>query len=366
MSFNKVIGQSRAKEIIQRALAHLRVPHAYLFNGPEGVGKEAMAVEFAKVIFCSSTSDRPCDECSSCKRVANFSHPDFIFLFPIPKSASIEEEREILAGMAKDPYARPSPWAAPSIGIDRIRELRRVSTLKPLEGYRVVVIAEAEKMTPEAGNSLLKMLEEPPPSMHLVLTTSRANALLPTIISRCQEVRFGLPTDDEIALALQERKNLTPEEAKLVASISQGNYRRALAWLDESLQDRRKLVVDFLRQCLKDEANHAEWVESVTHNYEKRELYDLLSLVLIWFRDAMFLHMQRNADALVEGNLVNVDQSDTLIKFIAAFEKIHYEEVFKQIENAIALIDGNVAINLILVVLMARLKRCLIIKGVKS
>jgi len=362
MSFYSVIGQARPKEIIGRAVANGRVAHAYLFNGPEGVGKEAMAIELAKAIFCQG-EEKPCDVCSACKRVAGFSHPDFIYIFPMPKEPPAEEESRVRASLVQDPYVRLRPWALPSIGIERIRELRRVSALKPLEGKRVVVIAEAEEMTPQAANALLKILEEPPPEMTLILTTSQPNSLLPTILSRCQEVRFSLLTDEDLAAALQQRKNLEPEQARLIASIAQGNYRRALECLDDSLQTQREAAVDFLRQCIQEQPAHVEWIDDFLVENSKAAVRDLLSLVLIWFRDALFLQ-QQEAGATVA--LVNVDKSETLARFISAFRTIRFEEAFRYLEEAIEQIDRNLQLNLILVVLMARLKQCLISKGSPS
>ncbi len=94
--FERIIGQSRPKDILQRALKNDRIPHAYLFSGPEGVGKEAMAIELAKALYCTDTENRPCNSCSNCQRIGAFEHPDIHFLFPAPKSATIDDERQIL------------------------------------------------------------------------------------------------------------------------------------------------------------------------------------------------------------------------------------------------------------------------------
>jgi DNA polymerase III subunit delta' len=364
MSFTKIIGQNRPKEILIRALQTGRIPHAYLFAGPAGVGKEALAIEIAKAVFCSSSADKPCDNCSGCHRVSRFSHPDFIFLFPMPKTAAIEEEREVLDSLIRDPYFRMKPWASPTIGIERIRELRRVSSLKPLEGSRVVIIAEADKMTPEAANALLKILEEPPAEMQMILTTARDNALLPTILSRCQRIDFSLLTNDEIAAALMERKNVPQEQAQLVARISQGNYRHAAELLEENLQERRNLVVESLRICLKDDTTRIEWAEGVLEELDKRELREFFGLMLIWFRDALVLSSSENAAG--QDQLVNVDQIEVMSKFVSAFSEIRFDAIFVDLEKSIEMLDRNVHPTLILVVLLSRLSQNLILKGNKS
>jgi DNA polymerase-3 subunit delta' len=363
MGFERIINQKRPKEILARALEHKRVPHAYLFNGPEGVGKEALAIELAKALFCKSAQTRPCGECSACRRVGAFNHPDFIYLFPMPKSAKAEEEREILESLSHDAYARKKPWANPTISIDRIRELRHISTLKPLEGLRVVVVAEADKMTQEAANSLLKILEEPPPAMHLILTTNKLNALLPTIVSRCQEIRFESLPDAEIEQSLIDKKLTSPENAAIISRISQGSFSRALEWIGEDLEERRNSVIEFMRTCLKDDLAQIEFVEEFARSFDKRAIKDILSLSLVWLRDALVLLNSTDRLAASQRLVVNIDKLDLLEKFISAFEKIDFDLAFTSVERSIELIDRNVQLNLILFVLLSRLQKAFIIKG---
>ena len=364
MAFENIISQERPKDILHKAIVRQRIPHAYLFSGPEGVGKEAMAIELAKAVFCQSGADRPCGSCSSCRRVGNFSHPDFIFIFPMPKGTSPDEERDILQGMSAEPYLRKKPWAAPGISIDRIRDVRHVSVLKPLERFRVVVIADCDGMTTEAANALLKILEEPPDHMHLVLTTAKPNALLPTILSRCQEVRFGLLSDTAIENALIQRKGVSAELARLLARIAQGSYRRALEALQEDLTSKRDFVVELLRACLRDSLTRIQMVEEIMQNYDKHKVKDILSLLLLWFRDAMVLD-NRQPQSSGDGDLVNIDKYETLVKFIGAFESIDYDDTFAAIEQSIGYINRNIQLNLILLVLFTSLHRYMHIKGTK-
>ena len=362
MSFNRVLGQNRPKEIILKAINNNRIPHAYLFSGPDGVGKDAFAIELAKTFFCEDEVNKPCGECSGCRRVGGFSHPDFRFIFPMPTSASVDEERSVLDSVAQDPYLRKKPWAAPSISIERIRQLRRLSALKPLEGKRVIIIAEADRMTIEATNSLLKILEEPPPFMHMILTTSKVNSILPTIISRCQEVRFGLVSDSLIERQLVEQKNISEVEAQLVARICQGSYRRAIEWLEEDLNLRREFVVELLRVCLKDNLTQIQLVEEMVQKFDKRIIQDILSLVLIWFRDTLILLNEQGNTGAIDRLLVNVDKRETLMKFVSAFQSIDYDDIFYEIEQSIESINRNVQINLILLVLLSKMRSMMKIK----
>lgn len=358
MSFNDVIGQHHAKGILQRALEHKRVPHAYLFTGAEGIGKEATAIEFSKALLCKSESaDKPCDECSNCRRITSFQHPDFVFLFP-SSAKSVEEERAILDSIMENPYKRKKPWAAPTIGIEQIRELRRKATMKPLEGRRLVLIAEADKMTIPAANSLLKLLEEPPDTMHLILTAAKVNSMLPTILSRCQEIRFGPLADNEIETALIEKAQLPPERALLLARMSQGSFRRALEWMDESFAQSRDAAITFLRACLKNPMAQVELVEEMVKSYDKKQIKDVLVLMLIWFRDALLL-----SEGESDQRLVNVDQIEILQKFLGAFEFIDFYAAGAEVEKSMAMIERNIQVNLILMVLMIKLQHLMKLKG---
>jgi DNA polymerase III subunit delta' len=359
MSFNTIIGQHRAKGILCRALDHQRVAHAYLFTGPDGVGKEALAVEFAKALLCKSQDERPCDDCTVCSRISHFQHPDFTFLFP-SSSKTVADERAVLDSVTAHPYRRRRPWAAPTISIEQIRELRRSAILKPLEGRQVAIIAEADKMTIPATNALLKLLEEPPDTLFLILTASQANSLLPTILSRCQEIRLGPLPDNEIERALVEREGMAPERAQLLARISQGSYSRALEWAEESFNERREQAVDFLRCCFKDAKSQIELVESFAQGNDKKLVKDVLSLLLMWFRDALILH-GRSADG--QKYLVNIDNLETLKKFVSAFESVDFDAAFLEIEQSIQMIERNIHLQLILIVLMIKLKNSMKLKG---
>ena len=345
--FDRIIGQERPKDILKRAIENKRVPHAYLFSGPEGVGKEAMAIELAKALYCEG-SEKPCNNCSNCHRIGQFEHPDIHFIFPAPKSATVKDERQILDSLAEDPYARKKPWAAPNISIDKIRQVRRMSAMKPMEGLRIVIISDADTMNVQAANALLKILEEPPPNMHLVLVTSRTNALLATIISRCQEVRFSALSDTQIAGALRQRQGLDEQQAEILSRISQGSYGRALQWMDEAFEQLREDTLQYLRTSLQRPIQQFDLVRDLLDKHEKKQVRDLLGLLLLWFRDSL---VYINSEGQDNTHIVNLDKLDVLEKFVGTFEYMDVHKIIDHIEESIRLVDRNVQMDLILLVL---------------
>lgn len=202
MSFGGVLGQEAVAEVLGRAVTENRLSHAYLFTGPRGMGKAAMAKVLAKAVNCRKRGEgwRPCDDCSSCRQVDAGSHPDVRWLEP----------------------------DGATIKIAQVRELTREAAMRPLAGgCRVFIIRQADRMSAEAANSLLKVLEDPPGRSMFILLTALPDALLPTIVSRCQGVPFRPVARDTLAIHLVNEFGLEPDRAKLVATLSRGNPGRA-------------------------------------------------------------------------------------------------------------------------------------------
>ena len=358
MSFENIIGQQRVISILKRGLISKRMPHALLFHGPEGVGKEAVALELAKALFCQN-DEIYCNTCSDCKRVGQLSHPDLMLIYPAPKQPKDEERKLTRESLIKNPYHRAQPWANPSILIDMIRNLKKTVSMTSYENKgRVVLIMDAHRMTTEAANSLLKILEEPLGKLTLVLISSQANLLLPTIISRCQKIRFDpLPWQD-IESALIKREQVNPEHAMIFARMSFGSFRRALELLDEDVDQKQNLMIDILRKVLMPDLDILLSVESLVNQQDKKTIKDLIALMLVWFRDAMVMELLQNESDYKE-KIINIDRQDTLKKFVSGLERIDYDQVIPKIEQALESIDRNVYLNLVLLQLMFELKKFL-------
>ena len=219
MSFRNIIDQDNVKHIIAGQIRSGRIPHAYLFLGPDGVGRKKTALEFAKALNCQSPGDAgPCDHCLSCQKVEHGSHPD-VQLVDFSYQARLEN---------KDIEKQKT------LKIDTIRALQHEVSLKPTEGkWKVFIIEPAEKITLDAANCLLKTLEEPPQWTVLILLARHRENLPSTIVSRTQILRFKPLPEKEIAAFLSARHGIGPARASEIASLSEGSLSAALNLLRE-------------------------------------------------------------------------------------------------------------------------------------
>ena len=237
----KLIGNKDVKEMLLRLLRTGRVPNALLFAGPEGVGKKQFALGLARSLVCTIPKDgEACGQCGACKRVGEFAIPtfekgedsDYVFFSQHPDVGIIV------------PFRR-------NLRIGAVRALDRETHFRPYEGSaRVFIVDDAEKMNDAASNALLKTLEEPPPTSHIILIASRADSLLPTIRSRCQTIRFAPAPFDDIEKHLIATERFSAEDAALAARVSGGSIGRALEIVPASFRTQRSLMLNVLRSAL--------------------------------------------------------------------------------------------------------------------
>jgi len=364
MAFENIFGQQRVKNFFEIALKSERLSHAYLFVGDRGVGKEAMALELAKTLFCEKSGACSPEICSNCRRVSKLSHPDLHFIFPAPatiKDKAKEKVNEakraqILESVAANPYLRAELWANPMISIEKIREIRRKSSYKSFEGRgRIVIIVDAERMSEEAANSVLKILEEPPEKMYLLMVSSRPNLLLPTISSRCQLIKFEPLKAAEIEQALIENYNIEQEKSRLTSRLASGSYRRAVELLDENIQEMQNQSLEFFRKSVQSEFIQILYVDELLKTFQRdlKKVKDLLSLLLIWFRDALVF---RETGAPNQELLIYAEALETLNNFTQKFPNADLQSAVNAIEESLEQMNRNVQINLILIVLLSKLR----------
>jgi DNA polymerase-3 subunit delta' len=267
MSFSGILGQGKAINLLSRALDSDRLAHAYLFSGPEGVGKFAIAKAMAAGVFCLSRQKTPCGECGGCVKFQSGNHPDFMVVSP--EGAAIK--------------------------IAQIRELKKALTFSPFEAKkRVVVLEDVHTMRREAGNSLLKLLEEPPPDNLLLLLSSESELLLPTIVSRCQVIPFYPLSIELTADVVQQRQpEVNREQALLLADLADGSPGRALAMDSLGLLDIRKQIISELLTAPKDSPVMVE--KALLLAEEAAELQDklasLFDLLQIFLKETMIFYL---------------------------------------------------------------------------
>ena len=361
----RVIGQDRVKRHLLTALKNARLPHAYLFYGGDGVGKDAMAIELARVLHCERGGEEACGECGSCVKIDSAQHPDVFLVTALPvgkgegsddaplskltesEVKTVQEQYRLKAG---NPYMRVVIPRANIIKINSIREVRRETSMNTFDRRRrVFIISHAELMGEEASNTLLKTLEEPSGDTMFILTTPRRDALLPTILSRCQGVRFDPLSEDQISRALMEREKADPQRASLAARLSNGSYARALDLLDEDMLAERKEVLSFVRNALaSNSVTLSGQIDGLAEGKDRDRVARFLAVLLMWFRDALVLSRG--------GEIINLDQEEDLRRFVSRFPEADLVSVIRDVEAAISLIGRNVYIKLVLLQLAVQLK----------
>lgn len=223
--WDEVLGHQQNKEFLQKLLKPGSRPHALLFYGMGGIGKKMLALHFAKTFLCKSASKKPCGICESCRLMDiennSFAHPDFYLL-------TAEE-------------------AGKDIKIEQVKEMAKQAAFAPvLSEHKVCIIDDAGQMTAEAANSLLKLLEEPPPGWLFILITQQAERLLPTVLSRVVRLRFDAP-DSSAVRQILKAKGIT-QNAQVLAALAGGSPGRALSYNQADIFAIRREALDLLKK----------------------------------------------------------------------------------------------------------------------
>ncbi len=325
MAFRDIIEQPQAVRILQKSVRDGRVAHAYLFSGIEGVGKTSCAISLAQVLNCENGGEDGCGRCPACRKIAHLNFPDF---------------RKIEPG-----------GPARIITIEAIRSLRREIYLRPVEGnYKVFLITGADRMNEQSSNALLKVLEEPPEESILILATSYPHLLLPTILSRCQTIRFKRLSREKVIEILRSKLDISGREAKFVAGLSEGSPGKALSLLKLGLEERDK-IISWLKKrdvSVEDIFSIAERI-TARSNGRREKLLRFLEVVLSWYRDLFMI---------VVGNpaLINEDCAQELRDEAKSTSDIKVQEALKAVLQAQEWINTSANPRLTLEVMLLNLK----------
>ncbi len=309
----QVVGHDHAIRLLKNSIEAGRVSHAYLFTGPPQVGKSTVAREFAKALNCESDNP-PCGRCRSCRKIGDSIHPDVQII-------DLEE-------------------GSKNISIDAIRKLQESVALKPFEGRtKVYVIEEVERLSEAGANSLLKTLEEPPPSVVLVLTSLDASGLLPTVVSRCQEVELR-PVPAAIIEEELRKRGIEPERAKLLASLARGRIGWALhASTSRGTLEKRSELLERLSSLPR-----AGRVDRFAYAAELATLYgrdpeatrNVLETWQSWWRDLLLHHL-----GLTELT-INADLAGRLRTEARSYSVEALAGMVKSIQQTMTLLSQNV------------------------
>lgn len=275
MGFGEIKGQDRAINILKRAISNDHVAHAYLFHGPDGVGKKCVAMSFAMALNCTEYNDDVCGLCTPCRKISSGIHPDVTILDQESGEIKISAIRDVINGMV----------------------------YKPLEGRkRVVIVNEAERFNLSSSNAFLKTLEEPPADTVIILISSSPDMLLQTVLSRCQKVAFNQISPQTIAGILVEKHGIEQEKAEFVAYMADGSPGKAISLSSEDIQQIR---MEILNGYFIGGDGKRTVIFDLSEKYAKDEdcFYNVLYWILSCLRDMMILKENGDTELIINKDL---------------------------------------------------------------
>lgn len=320
-----IVGHRWAAELLAHHIENDQVSHAYLFTGPEGVGRTTLALAFAQALVCEA-EERPCGVCRACRHVAAGLHPDVKLVEP----------------------------EGGTLRVEQVREVTREASRRPLEApYRVFILTHMERAHPAAANALLKTLEEPPPYVVIVLTAASEDVILPTLVSRCQVLALRPVPEADLVAALQERWGVSAQEAVLLARLSGGRPGWALrAREDTSFWALRDRVFDLVHTFAETPGRWVRLQEAERWAQEDEEhRLRLLHLLQGVYRDILVL--QEGKEEAVR----NVDRLDVLRTWADQLAVEDVAAFFRRLLDTQRYMQGNINARLALDVLFLHAPR---------
>lgn len=325
-SFKDVVGHKDILKYISSAVENNRVSHAYILNGERGSGKKMLANLFAMTLLCETGDNEPCGKCHSCKQAESGNHPDII----------------------RVTHEKPN-----SISVDDIRtQVNNTVDIKPYQGsYKVYIIPQADMMTPQAQNAILKTIEEPPSYAVFLLLTENAETLLPTINSRCVMLKLRNIKDTLIKKYLMENLEIPDYKADMCTAFAQGNMGRAIMLANsDHFNEIREEAVQLLKHISEMELN--EIVAAVKNiSVYKLEITDYLDIIMIWYRDVLLYKATKEIDKVVfKDQLQSIKEQARK----SSYEGI--ELILESLEKAKARLKANVNFDLVMELLFLTIK----------
>lgn len=325
LDFNNISGHEQIIEHLQNAIRLNKVSHAYIINGEKGSGKKLIANTFAKALQCEEKGVNPCGRCTSCMQTESENNPDII---------RVTHEKA-------------------SIGVDDIRiSVNNDIGVKPYRApYKIYIIDEAEKMTEQAQNAILKTIEEPPSYAIILLLTANLNTLLPTIQSRCITLNLKTISTPVIKEYLMRNHNVPDYLAELSATFSQGNIGRAIKFAtSEDFIKTKEEVLHLLKVI--DDMELFEMIEEIKKLSEhKLEINDYIDLMILWYRDVLMFKVTKNPNVLLYKDEYKYISKQASIR---TYEGI--ENIINAMDKAKLRLNANVNFDLVMELMLLTIK----------
>lgn len=324
--FKDIIGQEQIKEHLQNALSAKKISHAYIINGEKSSGKEFIAKVFAMALQCEKGGTEPCQECRACRQALSDNQPDIIRVtHEKPNTISVDDIRtQINNDVAIKPYSSP---------------------------YKIYIVNEAEKMTPQAQNAILKTLEEPPAYVVILLLTSNVDALLPTILSRCVILNMKPVADEKVRKFLMQELQVPDYKADVCVAFARGNIGKAKALASSEDFENVKNEALSLLKYVRDMELH-EIVAAIKKITEyKLEVNDYFDIMSIWYRDVLLFKATNNPNRLVFR-----EELGALRKCAQRSSYEGIETVIQALDKAKHRLDANVNFDLVMELLFLTIR----------
>jgi len=309
MRFSDIIGHQRPLSIIRAYLENNRLAGAYIFSGPEGIGKKLAAKIIAKKLNCIASEAEPCQDCSSCLKTAKEEHPDLHIIQNDQAQIKIEDIREIL----------------------------RQANFRPYEGKaKVFIIDNAHKLNLEAANSLLKILEEPPKDALFILITHKPQNIIKTVLSRCKQIKFASLPRPQLEDILNRNYALDRANAHFLAYYCEGRLGLALRLKDTPLlQEKNKIFDAFVLS--------GKPLDRNIMGQSKEQLQINLNILASWFRDIYLLKT-----GISDKEVIHLDRHSDLLKLVLRFSFKQLDDILLTLAESLRYLENNVNSKLLL------------------
>ncbi len=324
--FEEILGNEMVKDHFKRAIENHKISHAYILTGEAGMGRKSIANAFAMTLLCEKGGSEPCMTCHSCKQVMSGNHPDLIYV----------------------KHEKPG-----SIGVDDVREqINDTIMIRPYSSYyKIYIVDEAEKMTVQAQNALLKTIEEPPSYAVIILITTNQEAFLPTILSRCVQMKLKPLKDFTIKSYLTQNLHIPEKDADICAAFARGNLGKAihLASSDEFKELFQKVMVLVKNVGTMDISMLLDCIREIKE--QNLDIGEVLDLMQFWYRDVLMFKVTKDMNLLIFKNEYKMINETG--------EKVDYaglEAILAAIDTARTRLNANVNMELAMELLLLTMK----------